>query len=34
MLEKIPTFEECTEAVNRKKHDKSTGLYGLPSVFY
>lgn len=34
MLDKFPTFEECTEAVNSMKHDKSPGLDGLPSEFY
>lgn len=34
MLDKFPTFENCTEAVNCMKHDKSLGLYGLLSEFY
>lgn len=34
MLDKFPTFENCTEAVNCMKHDKSLGLYELPSEFY
>lgn len=36
MLDKFPTFEECTEAVNTwsMKHDKSPGLDGLPSELY
>lgn len=34
MLDKFPTIEECTEAVNSMKHHKSPGLDGLPSEFY
>lgn len=34
MLDKFPTFEGRTEAVNCMKHDKSLGLYGLLSEFY
>ena len=31
---KGPTFQECTDAVNNMKADKSPGLDGLPSEFY
>lgn len=34
MLDKFPTFENCTEAVNCMKHDKSLGLCELPSELY
>ena len=34
MLEKFPTFQKCTYAVNNIKADKSLGLDGLPCEFY
>lgn len=34
LLDKFPTFEECTEAFNSMKHDKSPGHDGFPSEFY
>ena len=34
MLETFPTFQECTDAVNDMKADKSLGLYGLPCKFF
>lgn len=34
MLDKFPTFDECTNAVGSMKHDNWPGLDGLPSEFY
>lgn len=34
LLEFFPSYEECKEAVNNMKKEKSPGLDGLPSEFY
>ena len=34
MIEKFPTFHECTNAVNNMKANKSSSLDDLPCEFY
>ena len=34
MLDEFSSYEECKDAVNNMKKEKSPGLDGLPSEFY